>query len=173
MTVPTRLSCLVSLLVVLGAGLPAAAQTPQAIGTYRDWTAFTYQNGNEKVCYMASDPKREVGDYSERGDAWTLVTHRSPGAKDVISIIAGYNYQQDKPVTVTIGNSDFGLFSQGDTAWTFGDSGEDDRAMVAAMKAGVDMVVVGYSWRGTKTTDTYSLLGFTAAYEAISKACPN
>jgi hypothetical protein len=36
---------------------------------------------------------------------------------------------------------------------------------------GAAMVVVGTSERGTKTTDTYSLKGFTAAYGAISKAC--
>lgn len=48
---------------------------------------------------------------------------------------------------------------------------EEDRKLVKAMKAGSKMVVVGYSSRGTKTTDTYSLSGFTAAYNAISKAC--
>ena len=34
------------------------------------------------------------------------------------------------------------------------------------------MVVKGTSSRGTVTTDTYSLRGFTAAYDAISGACP-
>ena len=63
------------------------------------------------------------------------------------------------------------LFTQGDTAWTMGEA--DDAALVAAMKAGVDMVVRGKSERGTDTKDTYSLLGFTAAYDAIGQACPN
>ena len=34
---------------------------------------------------------------------------------------------------------------------------------------GKKMVVVGFSKRGTKTTDTYSLFGFTQAYETILK----
>ena len=33
------------------------------------------------------------------------------------------------------------------------------------------MVVRGVSSRGTQTTDTYSLSGFTAAYRAINTAC--
>ena len=33
------------------------------------------------------------------------------------------------------------------------------------------MAVVGYSARGTKTTDIYSLVGFTAAFDYISNIC--
>jgi hypothetical protein len=33
------------------------------------------------------------------------------------------------------------------------------------------MIITGFSSRGTKTIDTYSLSGFTAAYTAIGKAC--
>ena len=167
----TPILALLALCLALAAGAaPAVAdQTPQVIGTFKDWSAFTYQSGNQKVCYMASAPKKEEGKYTDRGKVWTLVTHRSPGDKDVVSIIAGYNYQENQPVTVAIGDKQFTLFSQGDTGWTY--NKDDDRALVAAMKAGVDMVVRGTSWRGTKTKDTYSLLGFTAAYGAISKAC--
>jgi hypothetical protein len=34
------------------------------------------------------------------------------------------------------------------------------------------MIVDGVSSRGTSTHDTYSLLGFTAAHNAINKTCP-
>ena len=39
------------------------------------------------------------------------------------------------------------------------------------MKRGRKMVVKGKSSRGTATTDTYSLTGFSAAYKAIGEAC--
>jgi Invasion associated locus B (IalB) protein len=39
------------------------------------------------------------------------------------------------------------------------------------LKAGKQMIVRGTSSRGTETTDTYSLSGFTAALAAIDKAC--
>ena len=39
------------------------------------------------------------------------------------------------------------------------------------MKKGTNMRIVGYSTRGTKTTDIYSLVGFSAAYTYISNLC--
>ena len=160
-----------AVLLALGLSAAASAQEPQVIGSFRDWKAYVYQAGSQKVCYMASAPKRAEGNYSQRGKIWILVTRRSPGSKDVVSIITGYNYKADSKVQVIVGSREFTLFTQGDTAWTFGET--DDAAMVAAMKAGVDMVVRGTSERGTATTDTYSLLGFTAAYDAIGQAFPN
>lgn len=160
-----------ALLLAIGLAATASAQEPQVIGTFRDWKAYVYQSGNQKVCYMASAPKKAEGNYTSRGKIWMLVTRRSPGPKDVVSIITGYNYQADSKTRVAIGSREFVLFTQGDTAWTF--SADDDAAMVAAMKAGVDMVVRGTSERGTETKDTYSLLGFTAAYDAVRQACPN
>jgi len=159
------------LLVCVGYATTAAAQEPQVIGTFRDWKGYVYQQGDQKVCYMASAPKKAEGNYTQRGKIWILVTRRSPGPKDVVSIIAGYTYKADAPVTLNVGGKQFTLFGQGDTAWAYNES--DDAAMVAAMKAGVDMVVRGTSSRGTATTDTYSLLGFTAAYDAIRQACAN
>ena len=41
------------------------------------------------------------------------------------------------------------------------------------MKAGKQLIVRGTSSRGTATTDTYSLAGFSAALAAIDKACGN
>lgn len=49
---------------------------------------------------------------------------------------------------------------------------DDEAGFVAALKAGAKLVVHGTSARGTKTTDTYSLAGVTAAMDAIDKACP-
>ena len=39
------------------------------------------------------------------------------------------------------------------------------------MKSGKQLIVRGTSSRGTATTDTYSLAGFTAALAASDKAC--
>ncbi len=43
--------------------------------------------------------------------------------------------------------------------------------MVDAMKKGSGMMVHGISARDTETIDTYSLQGFTKAYNAIGEAC--
>jgi len=159
----------VVVLVAWGAGQTAGAQEPQSIGVFNDWVAYTYQAGGEKICYIGSQPTKDEGAYTDRGDIWALVTHRSPGLKGVVSIIMGYNFKEGADATVKIGSKTFSLFTQGDTAWT--KRPEDDQALVAAMKAGNSMEVRGVSWRGTDTKDTYSLSGFTKAYEAITTAC--
>ena len=48
---------------------------------------------------------------------------------------------------------------------------EIDDLLIKGMKRGTTMIVKGISSRGTNTTDTYSLRGFTASYKAISKIC--
>ena len=160
---------IVALLVTWGAAQGARAQEPQSIGVFNDWVAYTYQAGGEKICYIGSQPTKDEGAYSDRGDIWGLVTHRSPGLKGVVSIVMGYNFKEDSDATIKIGNKTFSLFTQGDTAWTKKEA--DDVALIAAMKAGSAMEVRGVSWRGTDTKDTYSLSGFTKAYEAITTAC--
>ncbi len=161
--------------LLLGLFIPAwaadaRAQEPRSLGTFRDWSAFGYTDGATRVCFIGSQPRKAEGNYSKRGDIWALVTHRSPaGERDVVQIITGYNYMADAPVTITIGEEKFTLFGEGENAWTF--TRHDDTDLVTTMKAGINMIVEGRSSRGTVTTDTYSLLGFTAAYASISQTC--
>ena len=53
----------------------------------------------------------------------------------------------------------------------FASSEEDDLRMIAAMKRGSSMTIIGTSNRGTKTTDKYSLSGFTKTKSVIDKTC--
>ena len=119
---------------------------------------------------MASQPKKAEGDYKKRGDVYAIVTHRpSEKRRDEVSIVAGYAYKEGSAVTVVIGEQTFEMFTQGDGAWAKDQAGDD--ALVKAMIKGRGMVVTGMSGRGTETTDTFSLDGFTKAYQAINEAC--
>lgn len=162
-------------LAATGAGfvaLPPAAQAQdiQYIESNTDWHAFRYTENGNPVCYMVSRPKSEEGDYTQRGDVYAMVTHRpAEGETNAFSVITGYTYREGSTVEVSIdGEETFSLYTGGENAWSYP---EDQSAMIAAMRAGVDMVVVGTSSRGTRTTDTYSLLGFTATKQAIDSAC--
>lgn len=148
----------------------ASAADPELVGTHRDWNVFSYQENGNKVCYMASRPKKDEGNYTRRGDIYVLVTQR-PAEKsfDVVSVITGYTYQQSSDVTVQIGNQTFRLFTDGDTAWARDEA--TDKQIVGAIRAGATMVIRGTSSRGTATTDTYSLSGSSAAYNAMNAAC--
>lgn len=150
--------------------MPALSQDVTALGRHGDWIAYTYQESGQPVCYMTSAPTKSEGKYTRRGDVQLLVTHR-PGrnAFDVISIVAGYEYKRDEDVAVVIQRDRFKLFTNGDRAWAR--DGKTDQIMTQAMIKGRDAVVSGTSSRGTLTTDTFSLTGFTAAHKAISEAC--
>jgi len=39
------------------------------------------------------------------------------------------------------------------------------------MKKGIELTIFGISTRGTKTTDTYTLNGFTVAYNKLINDC--
>lgn len=159
-------------LCALFAALPAhAAEQPKVIGEYGDWVAWTYNDRGNMICYMSSTPKKDEGNYSRRGDIYTVVTHR-PAEKsfDEVSFVAGYTFNTKAPFVVKIGNQTFSnTFTEGDKGWMR--TGDEDKKIVAAMKRGDRMIVKGKSSRGTATTDTYSLKGFTTAYRAISAKC--
>ena len=142
----------------------------EALSEHGAWTVFKTSEGGSPVCFAGSEPEKDEGDYTKRGDIYVLVTHR-PGVKelDVVSIEAGYDYQKGGDVTLKIGGDAFKLFASGSNAWA--PDSATDKKIVNAMKKGSGMVVTGKSWRGTKTKDTYSLTGFTAAYNAARKAC--
>ena len=148
-----------------------AGSTPTELGEYKDWTAYSYQEGKNIVCYMASTPKKDEGNYKTRGDIYAVVTHR-PAEKsyNVVNFVAGYPFKKGSNVTVKIGTTSFNnLFVNDDKAWA--PDVATDKKLVDTMKRGERMIVEGISARGTKTKDTYSLAGFSGAYKAISTKC--
>ncbi|MDX2142753.1 MAG: invasion associated locus B family protein [Rhodospirillaceae bacterium] len=148
----------------------ASAQEVKVISTHGKWTAYSFQEDGQAVCYMAAKPIKSEGAYKARGEVLLMVTHRpAEKANDVLSLVAGYAYKQDTDATVQVGSRKFDLFTFNDRAWAR--DGATDKALVAAMTKGKSMTVRGSSSRGTLTTDTFSLQGFTAAYKAIGTAC--
>lgn len=140
------------------------------LAKFNDWTAFAEGEGKNLACMAVSKPKKAEGNYSRRGDIFAIVTHL-PGQNkwNEFSIVAGYNFQPNSNPDVTIGDMKFQLFTSGSRAWSFSPS-EDDK-IVKFLKNSMKMKVVGTSSRGTITNDTYSLVGFSKAYQKINEAC--
>ena len=149
---------------------PVAAEDSRLIETFRSWSGFVRSESGKKVCYVGSVPEKEKGKYERRGKTFVLVTHR-PAEKrfGVVSIEAGYTFKKGSDVTVLIGGQGYSMFTSDGVAWAH--DAKADRALVGAMRRGLEMVVKGTSSRSTLTEDTYSLAGFTAAHAAISTAC--
>ncbi|MEX0693883.1 MAG: invasion associated locus B family protein [Rhodospirillales bacterium] len=137
------------------------------LGKFQDWEAHARTDGGAKVCYAASVPLKSEGKYTVRGDVFLLVSHR-PGDRMIgfVSMEAGYTYGKDGKIIARIGSDNFPMFADGELAFAY-----EDPPLVKAMIRGQNMIVQGTSSRGTRTTDTFSLSGFTAAYSAASRAC--
>ena len=149
---------------------PSNGQT--FVKTIDNWSAFGSSPGKDKVCYIASAPIKEKGNYTRRDDTYVLVSHRPTEKKrDVFELRAGYTYKKKSSVVLNIDGRKFKLFTSGGTAWA--KTPKIDKTIARMMKRGRKMTVTGTSSRGTKTIDTYSLKGFTAAYNAIGVNCKN
>lgn len=153
--------------LVIGALGMSASFAHTHISNHGAWNAFK----SEGVCYVAAQPEKSEGNYTSRGDIHFMISFRpKEGVSDEVSTLIGYPFKKKSIPQLTVksksGDQTFDLFTQGEAAWT-----QDDQAVVAAMKKGAKMVVTGVSSRGTKTTDTYSLMGISGAYKDAKKAC--
>jgi Invasion associated locus B (IalB) protein len=161
-------------LTILAFGLlasPAFAEDPVSLGTFDDWESFTYQSGGNPVCYVYSVPKKsESAKKVKRDPIYFLVTH-FPGRKirGQISTIIGYPFKESSTVTVKIDDASFELYTNGDGAWAADNKTEAE--VVSAMRSGKSLSITGTSWKGTETTDTYSLAGAGKALDKIDSAC--
>jgi hypothetical protein len=166
----TRPALLPILAVAAATCAATGASAADSLGTFGDWAAYADGKGKARTCWIYSEPKKDEGKYAKRGRIYVLVTHRpGEGTANQVQFTAGYDYKQGSAVTVKIGPKSFELFTNDDSAWARDKAGDD--AIVAAMRAGSDMIVTGTSSRGTETRDTYSLSGISAAHDAIGKAC--
>ena len=151
---------------------PKAFAEPVEMLVSKKWGAYRYDNDGSRICFISSVPTKSEGKYDpkNRGDIRVFVSH-GPGKaeRDVVQVIAGYRYKPQSDVSLTIDGKGFKLFTIEDRAYA--ESEEDDRRIIMLMKRGSRMTIVGISSRGTKTTDTYSLSGFTKTKAVIDKTC--
>lgn len=168
--------------VVLGAVFAVGALAAQAqesnnkVGNNTDWYVFEEANPS-KQCWAVSKPKETVNTDSagriksvRRDEILLFVSYvPSNGVKGQVSFQGGYPFAGGSDVTLEIGDTDYALITEGETAWAASD--EDDARVIAAMKRGAEATLSARSSRGTVTKDTFSLLGFTASVEEAAKRC--
>lgn len=149
---------------------PMAWAKPDHIGTYKDWSAFTMNDGGAKTCFMLSEPKDKNPKNVKRGKVFMFVSHTNNGSRKAeINLQAGYPFEKDSTATAKVGNAKFTLFTENEDAWM--QNLKDQPKMITEMRKGSRLTVTGKSRRGTRTVDHYSLSGFTKAYQSISSAC--
>ena len=151
-----------------------AQESTNNVATMTDWSVF--MEDSPKECWGVSSPRESTATrdgavvQARRGDILYFVTFRpGAGAAGEVSFTGGYPFADGSTVKVTIGSDSFDLFTDGEWAWPA--APDADAALLAAMKKGTDAVLTGKSGKGTQTTDTFSLRGFTAAMEEAEKRC--
>ena len=139
---------------------------PELIGQFRDWQAATHTEAGQTVCYAFTRAASSEPSMPGRGSVVLTVTQR-PTMRDVVAISAGYAYPAKADVAVDVDKADFSFYTAGRSAFA-----RDGRAAAAAFRKGREAVATSPDPKGAKVTDTFSLRGFSNAYEAINKACP-
>jgi len=139
-------------------------------------TAFALEKGkwifvkDDDYCYIGSIPiETDLSNEKKRGDTYILVYKMVGNQDSVIQVEAGYNYNLDKNIVIKIDSANYKFYTTedvSDSAWT-----DDDAKVIFAMKKGLKLVITGESSRGTVTNDTYTLKGFTSAFNQLTKDC--
>ena len=148
----------------------AAAQSVQAIGTFKSWAAYSASEGGGAVCFALSKPTDVTPSPDGYTQAYLYLTHRpAENVSNEINLVAGFEFAPDQPATLTVDGKTFDLFTQKDAAWLLDASKSD--SLAGAIRAGSSLTIEGTTSRGVKIDETFSLSGATAASRAIDGGC--
>lgn len=163
-----------------------AQESNNRVSAHTDWSVFEATSPSRQ-CWSVSAPKEQVNTRDGRvvavkRDAALLFVTYIPGSnvKGQVSFTGGYPFRKGSTVTLNVGGTTFEMFTgeddpstpgirEDEMAWSASD--QEDAKIISAMKRGADAVLTAFSARGTKTEDTFSLFGFTAAVEDAEKRC--
>jgi hypothetical protein len=140
------------------------------LGTFKDWNAVSVFNETGKICFAYSVPVRQSPKASNR-EARLFVSFRPEDKiSDEVSITSGYDFNSQNTILATSGKSKFEFdLPQNKFAWI--SSGKTEQKIIKRMKKASRLMITAYKLSGTQTTDDYSLMGFTKAYNAAKKSC--
>ena len=145
------------------------ANTPRSTGKYKNWESFSMETDKGKVCFAQTIPTKRAPSSIKRSSSRLFVTFR-PGEniKDEISITSGHPYKAST-VSAKSGKNSYTFFSQKNFAWLL-DQKEEQR-FIKLMKRATNLIVKANTSDGAETTDHYSMMGFTKAYNTAKKTC--
>ena len=147
----------------------ANANTPKSTGKYKNWESFSAETEKGKICFAQSIPTKRSPSSIKRSGSRLFVTFR-PGenVKDEISITSGHSYKAST-VTARSGKNSFAFFSQESFAWLL--DNKEEKNFIKLMKRATNLIIKARTSKGAETTDHYSMMGFTKAYNTAKKTC--
>ena len=155
---------------------PAPADVPGGssatlVATFNDWSAYTAQTGKAKICYALSQPKNRTPANLKDTPAYLFVSFRpAENIRNEIATVLNFALKENGAADVAIGSTSYELVVKGQNAWIKNPS--EEAQAIATMSKGQNVTVSATSARGNKTTDRYSLAGFSQALERAKRECP-
>ena len=149
--------------------LNAFANTPRSTGKYKNWESFVAETDKGKICFAQTVPTKRAPASIKRDKSKLFVTFRpTEDIKDEVSITSGHDYKSST-VTASSGKRKYSFFSQKSFAWLLDD--QEEKKFIKLMKRATDLMIKGKTKDGAETTDHYSMMGFTKAYNTAKKTC--
>ena len=160
--------------VTLATSTLAQEASSNRVAANTDWSVFVEEDPSE--CWAVSAPKETVNSRDgqvvsvRRGEILLFVFYRPVAdVNGQVTFTGGYPFASGSTAKLDIGGTKYDLFTEGEWAWPA--TPEDDARIVAAMKRGSEAIILAESGRGHVTSDTFSLLGFTAGVEEAANRC--
>jgi len=146
-----------------------SAITPRSTGKYKNWESFTAETDKGKICFAQTIPTKRAPASIKREKSKLFVTFRpSENIVDEVSMTSGHDYKSST-VTASSGKKRYSFFSQKNFAWLLDD--QEEKNFIKLMKRATNVIVKARTTKGAETTDHYSMMGFTKAYNTAKKTC--
>ena len=147
-----------------------AEENLKSIGKFKDWESFILSREGNKTCFAQSIPVVRAPKKLKRNPSRLFVSFRpNENINNEVSVTNGYEFKLKAPVTAKSGKKSYDLFSKGRFAWVV--DNKDEKKLIATMKKASRLMIIGNTNKGEQTTDHYSMMGFTKAYNIAKKSC--
>ena len=142
----------------------------KSLGKFKDWESFILSQEGSKICFAQSIPVVRAPKKLKRDPSRLFVSFRpAENIKNEVSVTNGYEFKPKAPVAAKSGKKTYDLFSKGRFAWVV--DSDDESKLITTMKKASRLMIIGNTDKGDQTTDHYSMMGFTKAYNTAKKSC--
>ena len=151
-------------------GALSAEENLKSVGKFKDWESFVLSQDGNKTCFAQSSPVVRAPKKLKREPSRLFISFRpAENIKNEISVTNGYEFKQKVPVSAKSGKKSYDLFSKGRFAWVV--DNKDEAKLIMTMKRASRIMIIGNTDKDAQTTDHYSMMGFTKAYNTAKKSC--
>ena len=147
-----------------------AEENLRSVGKFKDWESFILSQEENKICFAQSIPVVRAPKKLKRDPSRLFISFRpTENIKNEVSVTNGYEFKLKAPVAAKSGKKSYDLFAKGRFAWVV--DSKDESKLIVTMKKASRLMIIGMTKKDDQTTDHYSMMGFTKAYNIAKKSC--